>query len=446
MVMLRTPIIIMYLFNRQRQSNLFCIRTIDYLLNGGAQVRPVVFFGFVLTLSLQAKLLGQKLEDALANSNATVSMLNGPPVVGSLVSADSRNVVVKTENGVIEKPAADIGQVSFANKRHTQSLPVELFMMDGSKAFGDRLNGKSSEGWRLRDSTGKEFTIPSKSLKAARLNAIVPELVNAWQSAILETTNSDAVIVLRPGNSLDRINGVIVQVQETSITFDLDGQQIDIPIEKLIGLVWFQRELQRVKPTVEVSLTDHSVWMAESLTLKSNVLELSTPIGQSVAIPLARILSINYSTANIRWLSEVEPLEAVTERQIDFKTPIASLDRALAPRFVVNGRAPLPASLAADKDLYFPSPGHYVFRVPEGFSSLQCRIERTDDGSQRTDLNIEVWQDDQRISEQLLLHNADFADLDIPLKPEKKTKLAVICKSKLMIGTEVTWKQPRLKR
>ena len=77
---------------------------------------------------------------------------------------------------------------------------------------------------------------------------------------------------------------------------------------------------------------------------------------------------------------------------------------------------------------------------------MQCRIERTDDGSQRTDLNIEVWQEDQRISEHLLLHNADFADLDIPLKPEKKTKLAVICRSKLMIGTEVTWKQPRLKR
>ncbi len=446
MVILRTTIIIMHLFNRQRQSNLFCSRTIVYLLNGGIQIQPAISFGFVLFLSLQAELFGQKPEGALTNLNATVSMLSGPPVVGSLVSADSRSVVVKTENGVIEKLAAEIDQVSFANKRHEKSPPVELFMMDGSRAFGDRLTGKSSDDWQLSDSTGNKVEIPSKALKAARLKAIVPEIANAWQSAILETTNADALIVLRPGNSLDRINGVIVQVQETSITFDLDGQQIDIPIEKLLGLAWFQRELQRVKPTIEVRVTDHSVWMAESLTLKPNVLELRTPLGQSVSIPIAKILSINYSTANIKWLSEVESLEAVTERQIDFKTPIASLDRALAPRFVVNGRAPLPASLAADKDLYFPSPGHFVFRVPEGFTSFQCRIERTDDGSQRSDLNIEVWQDDQRISEQLLIHTADFADLDIPLKPEKKTKLAVICRSKLMIGTEVTWKQPRLKR
>ena len=59
---------------------------------------------------------------------------------------------------------------------------------------------------------------------------------------------------------------------------------------------------------------------------------------------------------------------------------------------------------------------------------------------------LEVWQDDQKVSEHPLAHNMDFTDVSLALKPEKKTKLAVVCKSKLMIGTEVTWKQPRLKR
>ena len=408
------------------------------------RIGPAIFLGLVFSLCWLGELRGQKSGDV--NANVTVSMLSGLPVVGTLVSADSNKVIVQTKAGAIEKSAADIGQVRFDNKMEAKTLPVELFMVDGSKAFGDKLTGNSSSGWRLRDSSGNEVAISSKSLKAARFKAIVPELVSAWQSAILETKNADAVIVLRPGNSLDRINGVIIQVQEESITFDLDGQQIEIPIEKLIGLVWFQRDQERVKPTIEISATDHSVWMAESLTLKSNVLELRTTLGQSVSIPLVQISRINYSSANIQWLSDIESLEAVAERQIEFKTPIASLDRAFAPRFVVNGRAPLSSSLAADKDLYFPSPGYYLFRVPEGFSSMQCRVERTDEGTQRTDLTIEVWQDDQKISEQALAHNVDFADLDIPLKSEKKTKLAVICKSKLMIGTDITWKQPRLKR
>lgn len=374
-----------------------------------------------------------------------MALLSGSQVVGSLLLADSSKIIVQTKTGTIERSTSDIGRVSFANKLELQKPPVELTLLDGSKAFGNKLTGKSS-GWVLRDVSGDEVAIPSKSLKAVRLKPIVPELANAWQSAILETKNADAVIVTRPGNSLDRINGVIVQVQDASVSFELDGQQIDIPIEKLAGLVWFQRDLERVKPTIEVSSIDHSVWMAESLSLKANAIELKTQLGQAVSIPLNKVLSINYATANIRWLAEVESLDSVAGKRIEFKNPIASLDRAMAPRFVVNGRAPVATSLSADKDLYFPGPGHFSFRVPEGFSSLQSRVERTDDGSQRTDLTIEVWQDDQKIVEETLAQNVDFFDVDVPLKSEKKTKLAISCKSKLMIGTEVTWKQPRLKR
>ncbi len=373
-------------------------------------------------------------------------MLNGPPIVGPLISADSTKVVVETKTGTIEKSASDIGRINFGNRLNSKVPSVTLFFMDGSKVFGEKLTGKTVSGWRLKDVSEKEIAIPSKSLRAVLLRAIPPELEGAWQGAILETKDADSVIVQRPGNSIDRINGVIVQLQETSVLFDLDGQQIDIPIDKLIGLVWFQRELDRVKPTFEVNTTDRSRWMAESFAWRSNVLELKTSQGLSISVPQAEIQSINYSSANVRWLSEMESLEASSEKQIEFRTPIASLDRAYAPRFIVNGRAPLPTSLASEKDLYFPSPGHYLFRVPEGFSSLQCRVERTDEGQQRTDLTIQIWQEDVQVSEQLLAHNRDFADLDVQLKPEKKTKLVVICKSKLMIGTEVTWKQPRLKR
>ena len=434
----------MQLFNRQRQSTLLCSQRIAYSLIRRHTLGISFFLGLVSALTWHGNLLSQKISEQ--NASVSVSMLSGPPVVGSLVSADSAKVVVETKTGTVEKSSSDIGRINFDNKLGSNVPPVSLLLMDGSKVFGSTLTGKSISGWRLKDSSGKEVAIPSKSLKAVLFKSIEPELENAWRGAILETKNADAVIVQRPGNSVDRIDGVIVQVQEASISFDLDGQQIEIPIEKLIGLVWFQRDLERVKPTIEVNTTEHSVWMAESLSLNSKVLEIKTSQGLSISIPQTKLLNINYASANIRWLSEVASLDAVAEKQIEFRTPIASLDRAFAPRFIVNGRAPLPTSLASEKDLYFPSPGYYVFRVPEGFSSLQCRVERTDEGQQRTDLTIEVWQDDVRVAERSLAYNSDVTELDIPLKPEKKTKLLVICKSKLMIGTEITWKQPRLKR
>ncbi len=432
----------MKLFNLQRQWNSIWSPHKNWAGLRWHQIVLGLVFCLVFYMGWVGKSIAQKVD---SSGSVSVAMLSGSPVIGLLVSADSSKIIVQTKTGTMEKSTADVGRVSFANKLEPQKPPVELTLLDGSRAFGTKLTGKSS-GWILKEASGNEIAIPSKSLKAVQLKPIAPELANAWQSAILETKNADAVIVARPGNSLDRINGVIVQVQEASVSFELDGQQIDIPIEKLVGLVWFQRDLERVKPTVEVSATDHSVWMAESLSMKSNVFELKTQLGQSVSIPLNKILSIHYATANIRWLSEVESLDSAAEKLLEFKTPIASLGRAMAPRFVVNGHAPMATSLSADKDLYFPGPGHFSFRVPEGFSSLLCRVERTDDGSQRTDLIIEVWQDDQKIAEETLAHNVDFFDVNVPLKSEKKTKLAIACKSKLMIGTEVTWKQPRLKR
>jgi len=436
----------MQLFNRQRQSNSQSEHRIAHSSIRLHGFGVPFLLGLLCVLNSQKDLLGQKADDA--KRNVTVSMLSGPSLIGVIVSADAIKVVIDSKAGPIEKKSSDVGQIVFANQLESLIAPVELSMVDGSKAFGDRLTGKSITGWRLRTSPEKELTLQGKSLKAARLKAIGPELVSAWQNAIQETTNTDAVIVLRPGNNLDRINGVIVQVQEASVSFDLDGQQIDIPIEKLIGLVWFQRELDRIKPTVEIVATNRSIWMAESFSFdaKANVMELKTQLGQTLSIPRAELLSVNYATANIRWLSELESIEAIANRQIEFRTPIAALDRAFIPRFVVNGMAPKSNAQPGDKDLQFPTPGHYLFRMPEGFSSLQCRIERTGNGPQRTDLIIEVWQDDQKVTEYPLAHDVDFIDLEVALKQEKKTKLAVTCKSKLLIGTEVVWKQPRLKR
>jgi len=214
----------------------------------------------------------------------------------------------------------------------------------------------------------------------------------------------------------------------------------------LVGLVWFQRAQEdRVKPAIEVSLTNNTVWMSESLALKGDMIEIRTALGQSLSIALSKVSGLNYASANIRWLSEESSLEAVADRSIEFKTPMVSLDRALAPRFVTKGKN-VPTALPADKDLYFPGPGRFLFRVPEGFTSLQSRVERSDNGTQRSDLTIEVFQDDQKVLSQPLPFGVDFVELQVALQPGKKTWLAVVCASKLMIGTEVTWKQPRLKR
>ena len=167
----------------------------------------------------------------------SVSGFGGKAIQGSLLAADANKVTIQTSNGPSERLASDVSLLRFSNNLDAQRQPVEVTLLDGSRAFGDKIVGNSS-GWKLLNSGGQEIAFAPKSIRAARLKTIPKELADAWQTAVKELAETDAVIVLRAGESIDRINGIIVQVQESNVSFELDGQQIEIPIEKLVGLVW----------------------------------------------------------------------------------------------------------------------------------------------------------------------------------------------------------------
>ncbi len=400
----------------------------------------------VITVGLPGQ-LNRALHAQSATTPAVVSVIGFDDVAikGQLIAAATDRVIVKTDRETIQRSANDVSRIEFSNKMETAIGPIEVMLTDGSKLRGDQLSGKN-QSWQLI-SGGDSVAIPNQSIRSALLKALPAELSGPWQSAVAESTLTDAVIVLRAGNTLDRINGVISQIKDKQVVFELDGQPIEIPIEKIAGLIWFRRGLERVKPTIEIALVDQSLWFAETLNWLDNGrgLEIKTQLGQTSVVPLTKIVRINYANAVIRWLAELESLESVADKRLDLKTRIPSLDRALASRFVSKDRSSQ-STIPSDQDLWFPSPGRFVFRVPEGFTSLQSKIERSDQGSQRTDLKVEVLQDDQSLWQGKIPASQDSLEVDVRVTPGKKVRLVVGCDSKLMIGSEVMWRQPRLKR
>lgn len=387
-----------------------------------------------------------------AKLEIVANLLDGQTLSGSFIQADSSKCTLMVANAKREVPASEIGLLKMGAAYSQNQLPTEVVLLDGSKLYGSRLMGKAN-GWLLEDGVSDGVAIPGKSIRAARLVSLPAGLESDWQTAINEPSESDAVIVMRGSDALERISGIIIQVQEASVSFELDGDPIEIPLAKLAGLIWFQRPLERIKPTIEIVAANHSVWLAESFATDDGFLELKTQLNQSAKLPLASIVSLDYSTANIRWFSDLAVLEAVADPGVDFKGKVASLGRAMAPRFTLDATL-FPAGenlsfnnvVAKEKDLFFPGPGKFVSRVPEGFQSFQSQVVRTDNGTHRTNLSIEVWQDDNRLFQQNLPFDTESIDVNVPVQAGKRIRLSVVCSSKLMVGTEVQWKQPRLKR
>lgn len=98
------------------------------------------------------------------------------------------------------------------------------------------------------------------------------------------------------------------------------------------------------------------------------------------------------------------------------------------------------------KDLRFPSPGSYSFRVPDGFQRFQSTLERRDRGAHRSELRVEVWQDDARVWEKAISIDEESLEVDIALQPGKRVRLVIASASELKVGTDVVWLRPRLMR
>jgi hypothetical protein len=288
--------------------------------------------------------------------------------------------------------------------------------------------------------------LPTKSLGWVRFRPLDESTqLNTWNELIGESTQTDALILVRPNKELARVGGTIIEAKESQIGFEFDDQKLEMPIEKILGLVWFQAESSRVRASVDVRLRDQSIWKAKRLERVDNELKLESDSVPQVSIPIDQISEIQFGTSNIRWVVELERIEALQQTPSNWKYSVDISKSAFAPGFV-SSKAHGKTATESEQDLLFITPGSYVFRMPEGFSKFEARIERPELAEFRTELTIEIWQESTKVLSTVLAHDADFLDVKANLAPEKKVKLSVVSSVQSTLGTEVKWKQPRVLR
>jgi hypothetical protein len=360
---------------------------------------------------------------------------------GRLVAADEAGIEYVADQLNAKRTAEELVRVEFAPQRANAAEAMVLTLVDGSRFYGSQLVGKE-QGWQFSDTAGVSIGLGAGVVEAVQVRALAGDLKTAWEAAVAERIESDSLIVLRPGNTLDRVSGLIREVKEDKVVFDVDGQIVEVALAKLAGMIWFRKPLDKIKPTIAIQMTDGGVAYAETFRWTPERVEVQGILGEGFSFPTKRLAAIDYSHANLRWLSAVASLESKSDKRMDWKWESNSLERALAPRMV--RRRTDTESMA--EDLLFPGPGSYVFRVPEGFTRLVSKIERTGGGAQQSPVTVEVWQDDVRVFEKSMSFTDEVLELDVPLAANKKVRLSVLSPGRLMIGTELRWNEPRLVR
>jgi hypothetical protein len=378
---------------------------------------------------------------------ARLTAIDGESVDGNLLSADTQRVRLDVSGESKEWESPYVLKVELARKSTTGTAPLELGLLDGSRLKGMKLVG-TEKLWQFGDSSGTVQEFGPGVVRSLLVRSLSPELTTAWSDALKEPAESDSLILLRPGNVVDRVNGIITEVKDGRVVFDLDGQSVDVSFEKLLGMVWFRKQQNRMKPKIQIEFADGSSVLTEALSTVGESLTYRSISNKDVSIPIARVALLNYASANVKWLAEVPVLNAASDRRMEWKGDGSLVGKVLAPQFITSrGQgASIDSANPEDLDLVFLSPGSFTFRAPDGFSRFRALVERSGIGNARSEVVIEVWEDDQNLMRRTLAANEDSLELDVPVSGGKKVTFKLASNNRLQIGSQVTWKQPRLTR
>jgi hypothetical protein len=250
----------------------------------------------------------------------------------------------------------------------------------------------------------------------------------AWEEALSDNSSNDALIVTRASGELVRVGGTIREAKAGQINFDFDDQNLEMPLERLKGISWFQTAKISSGPAVEVQLRNQSSLQCKSIAFAENGFTLSIVSGAELKVPASSVTVIQFAASNMRWVAELPSLEASLQSAIPWEFSLNVSKTALLPRYVRHrvGQDSKGGILPVEEQsLLFASPASYVFRVPEGFQVLQATVERPELASYRSELLIEVWQEDQKLFSKVLADTQDTMEVKVNVAPEKKTKLSV---------------------
>jgi len=375
--------------------------------------------------------------------NARLERIDGVVLQGRIQGIDKEFVTLESKDGSIKVPVSEVGVVQFGNDAVETAAKRQLFLTDGSRIYLDALQGKGSEWQPSTSVVSFESKISTKLLRSVLFKKLDEAQQDGWNEALNDPSQNDGLVVARPGGEITRVGGSILELKDSQVFFEFDDQKIEMPIERLLGILWYQADAPRLENAVEIRTIDQSVWRSNDFNFANGRLTLKTVAGELVGIEMSKIADIRYASANVRWVAELESLESTVTNSKPWKFKVGAAKNAFLPRFVSAAPG---KSLSSDQDLLFSQPGTYSFRMPEGFRRLEARVQRPDSGDMRSPIGIQIWQDSEKVFEGEIPANQEFLDVKATLVAEKRIRLVVTSSNAMNLGTEVQWKQPRLLR
>jgi hypothetical protein len=259
-------------------------------------------------------LLSAVLFAVLASPPAEIVSFQGEPRVGEWRGlSDGRvNLVVAGKEDSV--PLSEVLEVRFRGEPGKLDKPAMVVSLwDGSKlgAVQTQIVGKQL---KLTSATLGELTLPQAEVASVRFSDRFDE-DDQWVKLVEKASKSD-LLVIRKEQTLDFLDGVVVEVTEKSVKFLLDGEEVSTKREKLFGLIFAKRTSTAKPPAVRLELGNGDILMAAAVAGTEKGVSVTTASKSQIELSLEQLKRIDFSQGKLRYLSQEPPRDVKYTRGI----------------------------------------------------------------------------------------------------------------------------------
>jgi len=351
-----------------------------------------------------------------ATPNVQVQTLGGRTLSGPLVAMNTDRIAVEQAGKQIEFPVDELVSLGIKEPA-TASGPtpsVWIDLVDGSSLVGQ---GYTVRGDRAQIRLGGQpLDISRNDVASVRFQRPIEASAAEWARVFGAKIAGD-LLVIRKEEAIDYHKGLIGDVSESEVQFELDGERLPVKRSKLAGLVYYHPPGRALPDSIcRIAEVGGSRWAARTIAW-SDRLEWTTPTGLKMSRALSQIRRIDFSSDKVVYLSDLEPESRDWTPFFRPDKEVPALSQFYAPRSDRNlrgGKLQLGGRPYA-KGLALYSRTTIVYRLPDRFRRLKATAGIDDDFRPNGSVRLVIRGDERVLLETTVTGEALPTPIDVDL-------------------------------
>ncbi|MEM6470264.1 MAG: NPCBM/NEW2 domain-containing protein [Planctomycetota bacterium] len=354
-------------------------------------------------------------------------------VTGTWEAITDEGIEIRTDSGVETILFTELASVRPEPPLEAiEGPPQRITLVGGSVLSSQELATTDDESINIILRRQPDLKVPLRFVRSIRFRRGTATSDPQWLGLTEQENRSDVMVIRRGNDQLDPIEGVIVALDTETLDFNLDGDIIEAPIERLEGVVFRTTGGEANKNQIKITGRYGSQFFIDRLQSGPVASEISVDLpGETThRIPIDQLREITWSSGRVM-LAQEQPADSGYKPYLTPGIEPGLFKKWFEPR-------------SEGSDLVASAGGSIEYRIDDGFQSLIGSVAREESVAATSKVIVRIELDENVAWEQKLDGSRRAVGFQIPVTDSRRVRFRVLAGDDGDVGDTVRFFQPRL--